>query len=365
MRILIVTVVHTPADARIARRQITALLDDGWQVSFAAPWSAFGIEPPDEVVAIDLPRAAGRRRLRAFRAARRLLRRQAGSFDVVLIHDPELLLAVWTARVRTPVIWDVHEDAAASLIDDRLWVPRWCRGAARTLVRSVERRAEGRCSLILAEESYADRFRNEYQVIRNVPPVPARAPDVVVSDRVVQVGRVSRLRGALELIELGRCLANDGIRVEVIGAADADVAPALEAAAADGVVKWHGFLPNEQALRLVDGAIAGLSLLHDVPNYRGSLPTKVIEYLSRGVPVISTPLPAARAVVQDHDVGEVVPFGAVERVAEVVRAFKQDPVRHREMAKRAYQVARDRYAWQEESRRFLAAVAAAAKREPV
>ena len=50
----------------------------------------------------------------------------------------------------------------------------------------------------------------------------------------------------------------------------------------------------------IDGALAGLSLLRDLPNYRGSMPTKVVEYLAHGVPAITTPLPLAREIVQLH-----------------------------------------------------------------
>src|SRR3546814_4529537 len=93
---LVVTVVHHPQDARIRHRQIAALLEAGWQVTYAAPFSGHGLELPSVpgLSVIDLPRAVGRRRLRALRAARRLLSARGGEQDVVLLHEPELLVAV-------------------------------------------------------------------------------------------------------------------------------------------------------------------------------------------------------------------------------------------------------------------------------
>ena len=78
-------------------------------------------------------------------------------------------------------------------------------------------------------------------------------------------------------------------------------------------------------MAVVDGALAGLSLLHDEPNYRVSQPTKVIEYLAHGVPVVTTPLPLARRLVEEVGAGVVVPFGDVAATLDAVLALDADP----------------------------------------
>src|SRR5919107_719328 len=95
---LVITVVHNPEDSRIRQRQIAALVAAGWQITYAAPFRAFGLEPPSESVGtgsgrlscIDLPRAQGRDRIRAWHAARNLLSSLASDHDLVVVHDPEL-----------------------------------------------------------------------------------------------------------------------------------------------------------------------------------------------------------------------------------------------------------------------------------
>ncbi len=128
---LIVTVVHDPDDARIRYRQLTALLAAGIEVTYAAPFEATHRRPPDGVTALELPRAAGRQRFTAIAAARRLLHRIGPEHDLVLLHDPELLLAVpGLDRHRPPlVVWDVHEDTAAAL-RMKSWLPRPARPVA-------------------------------------------------------------------------------------------------------------------------------------------------------------------------------------------------------------------------------------------
>ena len=46
MRVVVCTVVHHPADARILHRQIRALLDAGHQVTYIAPFRACDVTSP-------------------------------------------------------------------------------------------------------------------------------------------------------------------------------------------------------------------------------------------------------------------------------------------------------------------------------
>src|SRR5699024_5851310 len=151
-----------------------------------------------------------------------------------------------------------------------------------------------------------------------VPERPARAP---ATDRVVYLGHLSGARGAYELVEMGRRLRPHGVRVEIIGAADPGIRPMLRDAHREEAVEWYGFVPNDQALRMVGGALAGICLLQDTPNYRSSLPTKVVEYMAHGLPVVTTPNPAAVSLVADRPEGEcgtVVPFGDAAAAADAV-----------------------------------------------
>ncbi len=361
---LVVTVVHTPLDARIHHRQIRAMRLAGWSVTYAAPFTATGTDPAAVVAGTavrDLPRASGRRRVAALRAARRLLADEAGDHDLVLLHDPELLLAVRSIASRHPVVLDVHEDLAAS-IGERDYLPPWLRRPVAGLVARSERWAEEHVALLLAETRYQDRFRRSHPVIRNLPWVDTVGVSVAGAprDTVVYLGRLSRARGVAELLELGRRFAaQGGPVVELIGAADADVENELREADTRGSIRWAGFVPNDLALERVRGALAGLSLLHDTPNYRVSLPTKLLEYASLGVPIITTPLPEAATMLDRHGGGIVVGFGDVASVVSAVERLRSDIAYRARLATEALELARQ-LSWQRESESFLGALRAAA-----
>ena len=363
MRVLVCTIVHHPADARIYHRQIRALLDAGHQVTYIAPVQDFPAERAGRALSlIPVPRAVGRRRLGALRSARKALAAQSGRADLLLIHDPELLLAVPSRRRRPATVWDVHEDTAAAL-STKPWLPRLLRPAAALAVHAAERMAERYMHLILAEQGYVARFPRPHPVVPNTTYVPDEPVPPDGGRRVVYLGHLSPDRGTAEMIELARRLRPHGIMVELIGAADRRARAQIEPAQAEGLLRWHGFVPNDQAVTMVDGALAGLSLLQDEANFRHSLPTKVVEYMARGVPVVTTPLPRAAGLATAHECGFVVPFGNVGSAVSAVLELDGDMSLRAKMGRRGHEAALQSLGWPSDAREFVAQLEAWAARK--
>lgn len=352
MHVLVVTTVHVPTDARIAHRQIRSLLAAGHRVTYAAAFTDRQSVPPPGVVPVDLPAARGRNRLRSLVAARRLLLAPPPGVDLVLLHDPELLLAAARCPPALPIVWDVHEDLGAAL-DDKTWLPKPMRRLTAAGVRVLEDLAEERCHLLLAEEAYAARFAMDHPVVLNLPWQRPRSV-AELRPQAMYVGRVSHGRGALDLIEVGMRLRAHGVELVVAGHADADVRQQVVEADRRGHLRWHGYLPNAEALSLLDGALAGLSLLHDKPNYRHSMPTKLLEYMERGLPVVTTPLPLARRLVEQHDCGVLVPFADPAAAALAILNLRTDAGSRAAMADRARTAAVAHYTWDSKEMEFVA-----------
>ena len=364
-RALVVTVVHHPEDARIRHREIGALLDAGVEVTYAAPFVAHGLDLPDVpgLRPVDLPHATGRSRTEAFRAARRLLAHEAREHDVVLVHDPEIVAAAVGLRLDN-LVWDVHEDTAAA-IEAKPWVPDRARGAMVRAARAIERRAERHHELILAEYAYAERFERDHAVVPNTVSVP-EAVEPPGDSRAVYLGSITMERGASTLLQAGRLLTvatRGSVRVEIIGAArDSRTADTLSWGVTCGHVKHHGFVPSARALPMLDGALAGLSLLEDRPNYRHSMPTKVIEYMAHGIPVVTTPLPLAADLVTESGCGVVVPFDDAEAVAAALIDLAADPERREEMGRAGHAYVREHYDWNVIGRDFVRHLTSLAER---
>jgi glycosyltransferase involved in cell wall biosynthesis len=226
-------------------------------------------------------------------------------------------------------------------------------------VKRAEQLAERNLHLILAEHGYNARFADDHPVVPNTTYVPETAAPPSGPRRVVYVGWISPDRGSAEMVELGRLLKPHGIAVELIGQADAAARAHIEAGG--DAVHWHGFVPNAEALRLVEGSIAGLSLLQDEENFRHSMPTKVAEYMARGVPAVTTPLPLAVELVEAAHGGFIVPFNDPQGAADAILKLDTDPDLRVKTGLRAHEYALKNLAWPPHAAAFVAQLEAWAR----
>lgn len=390
MRVLVCTVVHHTTDARIFRREIGALRGAGIEVDVVAPYAASDLTDPG-YRRFAIPRAVGRRRWAAWRAARARVSALAVEARVVLVHDPELLLVLpWRElrRMRAVVVWDVHEDLAAALAN-KAYLPPVVRRILVPLVHAVEHWVERRAVLLLAETAYQQRFSRQHDVVLNLPLVADSMPAGERLRQAIYVGSITRARGLDEMLAMAPLLAAHGIALRLIG--EAPSTADAERIRATPNVRWDGALPNAAAMREVEASMVGLALLHDLPNYRHSMPTKILEYMASGTAVVATPLPLSRQVVgQDGIVLSTFPgprdaapptagpqtavvFAQeaagpqtavvfAQEAADAVIALCDDPVLRERATRTAFERVRADYNWHTAQHAFVRAITEATPR---
>lgn len=354
MRVLVATITHRADDARIFARQIPALIEGGHQVTAVAPWKASSVTPGPSIAAVNVPRTRGRRRLWALLRGALAIWRRAKGHDVILVHDPELAIALSFTPLRKKTIWDVHEDLPASL-KSKGYLAKPVRIIASVVATRIELFIEKRMHLILAEARYADRFKLAHPIIFNLPRVPATLSMVSPLPRVIYVGSITKARGLEMMLRMARDLERHSVELLLIG--EIPSAEDREMVANARNVVWNGPMANQEALAEVERSLAGLSLLSDMPNYRHSMPTKILEYMSRGTPVISTPLALAQAALDEH--GFIVSFdiergakGAVDAIIELI----SNPSAREQMRKLAFERVTQHYNWNLHQEDFVAAL---------
>ena len=250
-----------------------------------------------------------------------------------------------------PRIFDVHEDLAQS-VSDRSWIPVGFNSIVQKFVLFFERVIALRFKFILAEDSYQDE-RKSNLVIPNSTDIPKDCPPFKGSDRrVVYVGRISIGRGWNEILQIAEQLQGLA-EVHLIGEADNDIRTAVQESHDSGLLIWHGYLANSQALLMIEGALVGLSLLDDLPNYRHSLPTKIGEYFARGLPAIGSALPRTKELIEDAEVGWALKPPFVPQVVEIVQTLVNDPKLRVELGERCHAYAQKYLNWKIDSQKFL------------
>jgi glycosyltransferase involved in cell wall biosynthesis len=256
----------------------------------------------------------------------------------------------------------MHENLPASL-EMKKWIPLPLQRPMRWAVSIVERVAFLSAKVIFAEVSYAQHYTwvKSGTIVRNLPQVdalPSRRN--VVSDRVIlcYVGAISRERGGIEMLEATRLLRENGVDVSL-----ALAGPASEEFLADMIrvmgddlqpfVQYHGKVPITDAWKVVAQSTIGLAMLHPHANYIESLPTKVLEYMGIGVPVIASDFPLYREVVEGNSAGICVAPERADLLAQAVLRLLVDRDEMRAMGERGRLAARTKFDWSIDRARLI------------
>ncbi|MDJ0791492.1 MAG: glycosyltransferase [Acidimicrobiia bacterium] len=341
-KVTVVTSVHPPDDPRILHKTVGSLFAAGWDVTYLSPAPG----PSDPRGARSDP-LEGTRAQRSAAAGRRIL---SADDDVTIVHDPELLPAAIVAGMRRGkerVVFDVHEDIPRQLMT-RTRTPGPLRRLSAAGVLSLLRLAERTLTLTLAEPNYGWMFHQDHPVFENRPLVgslPVRAED---ARGIVYVGDITEARGIPLLIRAtGRSRDRS---LTLIGRC----APSLEeelrslAGHEDVSLEMPGFLPYDEAWQAASRHLVGVSPLLDLPNYRWSLPTKIDEYRSVGLVVVTSDLPRSVEAVEGSDAALVFPAGDVSSLSDALDQALGDPRRHEAALAEAAGV-RERSRWDDKA----------------
>lgn len=98
-------------------------------------------------------------------------------------------------------------------------------------------------------------------------------------------------------------------------------------------VIFTGHLSMKEALNYVNKAEVCLSYIYPAPQFNAASPTKLIEYMAMGKPVVANYQPEQKRVISESKGGVCVPFDT-DAFASAILDFLEDPIKATEMGKR-------------------------------
>ncbi len=350
-KIVHLTSAHPPFDVRIFHRECVSLTQAGYPVVLVAPHTQDEVRQGVEVRAIQ--RAKGRlgRMLGTVWAVYKQALAERG--DIYHFHDPELIPIGLLLRLQgKKVVYDVHEDVPTDILSKN-WIPRPLRG----LVAGAMRRLEGLAGhllngIVAVTEPIAARFpAHKTILLQNFPhpqeiaalghpPYPARPP------RLLYAGSITAVRGLFEMLSAMQHLQDPQVRLTLIGAF---APPGLQAEAEQHpgfrYVDFLGYKNRPETLELLAGSRIGLAVLHPIPSFLVSQPTKLYEYMMAGIPFVASDFPLWRDSIGDADCGVFVNPKDPQAIAQAIRWLLEHPAEAEAMGQRGRQLILKRLNW--------------------
>jgi glycosyltransferase involved in cell wall biosynthesis len=357
-RIVHLTSVHPRNDPRIFIKQCRTLAAHGYDVTLVVA-DGKGEARVDGVTITDVGRLPGRLN-RIFRTTQRVFDKAiALDADIYQFHDPELIpVGLRLKRHGKKVIFDSHEDTSRQLVG-KAYLGPLSRRVLPALFSAYERFACTRFDgIIAATPTIRDAFLKINPVtvdINNFPIIGEfddALPWTMKKAQVSYVGAISGVRGLRQMVEAA-ALLRSGACLNLAGRFF-DPAAEAEVRAHPG---WHrvadlGFLDRAGVRDLLSQSVAGMVTLLPLPNHVDSLPTKMFEYMSSGIPVIASNFPLWREIVEGNRCGICVDPLDPKAIAAAIDYLVSNPETAKSMGERGRKAVLEKYNWEVEAVRL-------------
>jgi glycosyltransferase involved in cell wall biosynthesis len=286
------------------------------------------------------------------RSARKL---KAGLYH---FHDPELLPAGFFLKILGhQVVYDVHEDVAADILD-KTWISAWLRKPVASIFDALEKFVARRLSAVITvTEEIAARFSGCKKVVllRNFP-VMGLIDSVTAAPRrgqlftVVYSGMITRNRGILSLVKAMDQAGKEASLI-LIGSWE-DEALQNECRALPGYqhVQYLGQVSQEVSLAEIKAADAGIISFLPIPNHVTALPNKPFEYMACGLPMIMSAFENWKRMFDGCAL--FVDPGDATSIAGSILALVRDRTLARRLGEQGFRRSRELYSWEAESKKL-------------
>ena len=311
MKICHLTVVHPRFDTRIFHRMCKSQSNDGMFVNLIVS-DGGGVADEGGVTISDVGKPKYRiSRLLKHRSI--YLKALEINSDLYHIHDPELILVgLFLKQSGKSVIFDAHEDVVED-IKTKKYIPFFLRGILSAIYARFEKFALPRFNGIITSTDYIrlrySSFCSDVISVKNYPDPNEISPshiDIVNRRNFAYIGVLSRNRGISNLVAASSYCKSKCI-IDLCGIFSPN-AFKKELSTMRGWIniKYHGVVDRYGVNNILSQSVAGLVVLSPQNTFIHSLPVKLFEYMSAGIPVIASDFDLWRDIVQKYNCGILV-----------------------------------------------------------
>jgi glycosyltransferase involved in cell wall biosynthesis len=256
-------------------------------------------------------------------------------FDLLVANDLDTLLPNFlVSRIKgIPLIYDSHEFfTGVPEIQNKPFV-KW---VWITIEKSIFPYLN---HVMTVSNSIADEYLRLYGfrplVIRNCAPSVLNLSGISPKDLGIPSGNllliyqgagINMHRGAEELVEAVSAL--EGVSLFIIGSGDVilQLREMVSSAKTDSKIQFFPKMTWQELMRYTKSADAGLSLDRNTNlNYSFSLPNKLFDYLSAGIPVIAGSLPEVDKIIHEFNSGIIIDMVTPDNIKQAIVSLRDNP----------------------------------------
>jgi len=306
-------------------------------------------------------RPSGRLKRMLFSAQIILKKAQAINADVYHFHDPELIrVGKKLAKSGKKVIYDIHEDVPRQILSKPYLNTFFARIISFFYEKYENHNIKFFEALVCATPHIEQRFIKRHQktyTINNYPMLSELVEDAEITqqkeNKVCYLGSISATRGIHQLVEaLGYC---PNVELDLAGHFNDKVFKEKVTQLKSWTqVNELGFIGRSEVMAVQNKSKAGMVVLLPTPSYIYSLPIKLFEYMSAGLPVICSNFPLWKDIVEVNNCGLCVNPEDPKAIAEAMKYIIYNEEEAQKMGKNGKILVKEKYNWGHEEKKLIA-----------
>lgn len=359
VKLVHLTSVHPRYDIRIFHKMCNSLAKKKFFEVNLIVADGKGDEKQDNINILDVGKPKSRMN-RLIKTRRNILKKAIElNADIYHFHDPELIpVGLKLKRLGKKVIYDVHEDVPRQILTKPYLNPITRPIISKTFEIYENYASKKFDAIITATPHIRDRFLeiNKNTIdINNFPKLEELYEPVSWENRkneICYIGGISRIRGIVELV---KALEYIDTTLHLAGNFESEKLK-KEVMSLPGwkKVKYYGFVDRKEIKRILKFVKIGVVTLHPTINYLDSLPIKMFEYMSAGIPVVASKFPLWQNIVEKNRCGICVDPQNPKEIAKAINYLLSNDNASKEFGKNARNLVETKYNWEKEEKKLFA-----------
>lgn len=341
--------VHSRRDVRILYKECFSLSQAGYKVHLLIA-DGKGDEDFMGIKIHGCPKYCKRIHRMLFSPLQILIKAIQINADLYHFHDMELLPVGLLLRILGhKVIYDVHDNLPKQIMGKH-YIAKPLRQILALLITCLEAGLSPLMSAIItADRNKEKRFSRYHSLVRTVHNYPlleeltllsadSRKPGVIC-----YIGGITKIRGIIPLLD---AIRNIDVKLILAGLFEP---PTLEAECRAHPswekVDYRGYANRKGVAVILSTSSIGMVNLLPNENYLDSLPIKMFEYMSAGMPVIASNFPDWEAIVSKYNCGLCIDPLKTTEISQAIQYLLDNPVLGAQMGARGHQAIIEELNW--------------------